>query len=190
MPPPVPEDDAVPLKVLHRAPRGSTVKARYRLANTKAVTFAETIHLRGKQLTLNSKEKQQAIVLQSSKEDGASDDEEEEELILAEPLSFYRCLGEDMQMEYHRLYTGTQAVALAEKAGVRLRLPPGFDASVELLKSTAREHADVRRVQGTVPVRKAKLGVNALKTKSAQGGKPVHYWRCEFDADVPEVLMP
>jgi hypothetical protein len=187
---PQPEDDAVPLKVLHRAPRGSTVKARYRLANTKAVTFAETIHLRGKQLTLNSKEKQQAIVLQSSKEDGASDDEEEEELILAEPLSFYRCLGEDMQMEYHRLYTGTQAVALAEKAGVRLHLPPGFDASVELLKSTAREHADVRRVQGTVPVRKAKLGVNALKTKSAQGGKPVHYWRCEFDADVPEVLMP
>ncbi|KAG7671295.1 hypothetical protein Ndes2526B_g02219 [Nannochloris sp. 'desiccata'] len=206
--PPIPSglpqaaDDAVPLKVLHRAPRGSTVKARYRLVNTKAVTFAEAVHLRGKQLTLNVKDKQQAILLgpidsssstptTSSKVEGATtNDDDENSPILAEPLSFYRCLGEDMQMEYHRLYTGTQALALAEKAGVQLRLPPGFDASVELFKGTAREHADMRRVAGTVSVRKGKLGVHALKTKSAQGGKPVRYWRCEFDAGVPEVLMP
>jgi hypothetical protein len=208
--PPIPSglpqaaDDAVPLKVLHRAPRGSTVKARYRLVNTKTVTFAETIHLRGKQLTLNVKDKRQAIILKptdsssscttntsSSKEKGSIDNEDEKHgIILAEPLSFYRCLGEDMQMEYHRFYTGTQAFALAEKAGVQLRLPPGFDASVELFKGTSREHADMRRVIGTVAVRKGTLGVTMLKTKSAQGGKPVHYWRCEFDADVPEVLMP
>jgi len=206
--PPIPSglpqaaDDAVPLKVLHRAPCGSTVKARYRLVNTKAVTFAETVHLRGKQLTLNVKDKQQAIILAPTDSSSSSvtsispskaesdSNNNENGLVFAEPLSFYRCLGEDMIMEYHRLYTGPQALALAEKAGVQLRLPPGFDASVELFKGTAREHADMRRVKGTVAVRKGKLGVNALKTKSAQGNKPVHYWRCEFDADIPEVLMP
>jgi hypothetical protein len=188
---PQPEDDAVPLKVLQRAPRGSTVKARYRLASTKTVTFSETIHLRGKQLTLNVKDRQQAVVLASLDLDSDTDEEyDEDDLIIVEPVSFYRCQGEDTQMEYFRLFTLKQALSLAEKAGVQLRLPPGFDASVELLKSTAREHVDVRKVTGTVAVRKAKLGVNALKTKSAQGGKPGYYWRCEFDADVPEVLIP
>lgn len=177
---PEPLDDTVPIKRMQRAPRGSTVKARYRLPNLKAVSFAEEVHLRKRQLTLSVKDKQRAIVL--------TGDEDTEGMLLADPLSFYRAVGEDWQMEYHRLYTGPQALAMTEAPGVRLRLPPGFDASVELFRSTVRDHVDMRRVEGTVSVRKVKLGVQALRVRNTDG--PAFYWRCEIDPQGPQVIMP
>ena len=188
-----PPDDTVALKLLQRAPRGSTVKARYRLANTKMVSFAEEVHIRGLKLTLNAKEKDKAVVLRrvgDAENDGGDD---EEGPLLADPVSFYRVMGECWQMEYHRLYTGPQALALAAAAGVRLRLPPGFDATRELLRGVAREHADMRRLEGTAAVRRVRLGVNALRTRGAPGEAPAYYWRCQIDAEAdggPQTVLP
>ena len=143
----------------------------------------QKVHLRRRELTLNVKDKQRALVLTVD-----SAEEDIEGMFLAEPLSFYRIVGEDWHMEYHRLYTGPQALALAKKAGVRLRLPPGYDETVELYESSLREHVDIRRVEGTVAVRKVKLGVQALRTRSADG--PAFFWRCGFDPQGPQVIWP
>ena len=182
-----PADDTVVIKMMQRAPRGSSVKAVYRLPNTKDVCFAEEVHLRKKKLTLSIKDKQRAVVLAP-----LDDDDDDDGLLLVEPLSFYKILGEDWHMEYYRLYTGTQAAALAAAAGVRLHLPPGFDSSVELLRGTTREHIDLRRAQNVVPVRKAKMGVSTLRTRGTGGGSVSYFWRCELEVqgDTVAVLLP
>ena len=159
-------DDCIPTKLLPRAPRGSSVKVAYRLSTTdkKFVKFAEQVYLRGKRFTLTARDKQTAVVL----DDGG----------IVDPISFYRLLGEDWHMECHRLYT----LRAAQDVGgedVRLRLPTAYDAEAELLRGTSRCHIDVRRVKGTVGVRRVHVKAKPLRVKSE--GEVCLYWRCEFD---------
>jgi hypothetical protein len=171
----------MPLVLLRRAPRGSTVKARYRLNNLNAVQFAEEIYLRDLQLTFRVKEEHKALVMAPS---GSMPGED---AFMIQPLAFYRVLGEDWQVEFHRFYTGQQARALVEEEeGTRkcFALPCGFDEERELLRSTSREHVALRQVKDVRDVRRVRSSGAALRIKNTgPGGSTtgIYYWRHDFD---------
>jgi len=101
-------------------------------------------------------------------------------------------LGEDWQVEFKRLYSASQALALARQApshNENFHFPSGFDSECELLRSVEREHVELSRVKASVTVRQVKPRAAVLFVKSSCGD-PVYFWRREIDPHVPRILEP
>jgi hypothetical protein len=175
-------DGVVALKLLARAPRGCTVRARHCLASLKGVQFAQQVHLVASSLTLTALDGKSALRLRRGALDDAADGE-----LLGEAQTFYKLPGDAWRVEFCRLYS---AAAAREVAG-GLVLPMGFDPGSELLKSTRRESPLLSDVVGAVAVRRVagRPGSATLRVRGLDAAAAL-FWRAEFDPDATAAVVP
>jgi hypothetical protein len=151
---------AVPLQLLRRAPRGTTVKEAHGLRSLKGVIFADRIKLPALGLLLGlGKNGAACLRLRRGRWSGdavapnaagSKTAGDVGDAMMAEPVAFYLLPKghgpSSWQVEFHRLYG--RAEAEAEARDGPLRLPPSFCRDSELLRGVLREHAPLSAVVG------------------------------------------
>ncbi|WIA41396.1 hypothetical protein OEZ86_004982 [Tetradesmus obliquus] len=197
------QQQVIPLKLLSKAPRGSTAKAFHGLRASSKLVYADQVQVPWAHATFSTKERSRCAIVQelalaaaAADADGASSGSgSQQRVFLAEPVAFYKLeSGEwwvellrfysEWWVELLRFYSSKELRLLAKAADTRLHLPPDFQLSYELLRGMAHEHVRLRQVQGEFKLSKVKK----VPAASSRARPNPFFWRYSFDSASMQVL--
>ncbi|KAL3163011.1 hypothetical protein ABBQ32_009441 [Trebouxia sp. C0010 RCD-2024] len=171
----------VPLKLMARHPRGTSVKEHHGLPSLKGIQFAEQLQVNG--MELNTKDKKTCACFTpaeatAEKEICCSSDAH----TVAEVQALYQLPEGSWWVQYLPFFSATQIQnALAESKSASL-LPSGTDHQQEFFRGLLHGHVEADSVQGTKTVRRSKVTGHMKKNKAG------YFWRHSFDEQGCQVV--
>ncbi|WIA21106.1 hypothetical protein OEZ85_005424 [Tetradesmus obliquus] len=186
------QQQVIPLKLLSKAPRGTTAKAFHGLRASSKLVYADQVQVPWAHATFSTKERSRCAIVQelapaaaaADADDASSGSGSQHRVFLAEPVAFYKLESGEWWVELLRFYSSKELRPLAKAADARLHLPPDFQLSYELLRGMAHEHVRLRQVQGEFKLSKVKK----VPAASSRARPNPFFWRYSFDSASMQVL--
>ncbi|KAA6429413.1 MAG: hypothetical protein FRX49_00807 [Trebouxia sp. A1-2] len=168
------DSTVVPVKLMSRYPKGTTVKERHGLVSLKGVQFAEQLQVHG--VLLSTKDKKICAVLNQDADQASQENLNRDATTLAEVQALYQLPAGDWYIEYLPFFSASQVQAAQATIGYPA-LPSGTDPQQELFRGVHRLHAKIGAIKGISAVRRSKAFGPIKKSKNTTGC----FWRASFD---------